>query len=238
MNLPYAAIMALSIISAILLSARGQKRLPLTTMQRWGMRYAAFVGSMIGAKLPFLLTQPSKLLTMSAWVENGKTIVFGLAFGYFAVELAKYLLEIKIKTGDTFAVPAAVGIAIGRWSCFVGGCCYGRPTTLPWGVNFGDGQPRHPTQIYEFAIHLTAAVILARLARKGLFQRQLLKLYFISYFTYRFFSEFLRPEPHMALGLTFYQWTSIVLIPIFALLWWHDANQAPMAEEPRGPARA
>ena len=226
MNWPYAAIMLASILAALALSSRGQQRLPLTLRQRWGIRYGAFVGSMIGAKLPYILTDPAKLLDAAAWAENGKTIIFGLAFGYLGVEIAKFCLNVKIKTGDSFAVPAAVGIAIGRWSCFVGGCCYGRPTSLPWGVNFGDGVPRHPTQIYEFAFHLTAAVVLAYHLRHGLFQGQLIKLYFIVYFTYRFFTEFLRPEPVMAWGLTFYQSACLVMIPIFALLWWRDAKQA------------
>jgi len=225
MNISYAAIMAVSILAALMLSARTQKPLPLTLKQRWGVRYAAFVGSMIGAKLPFVLMNPARLMEMSAWTENGKTIVFGLAFGYFGVEIAKYYLDIKVKTGDYFAVPAAVGIAIGRWSCFVGGCCFGSPTSLPWGVDFGDGVPRHPTQIYEFLFHLTAAVILTQLQRKEIFQGQLIKFYFIIYFIYRFFTEFLRPEPRVGLGLTLYQLSCLVLIPVFTALWWHDSKQ-------------
>jgi phosphatidylglycerol---prolipoprotein diacylglyceryl transferase len=205
MNISYAAIMAVSILAALMLSARTQMPLPLTLKQRWGVRYAAFVGSMIGAKLPFVLMNPARLMEMSAWTENGKTIVFGLAFGYFGVEIAKYYL--------------------GRWSCFVGGCCFGSSTSLPWGVDFGDGVPRHPTQIYEFLFHLTAAVILTQLQRKEIFQGQLIKFYFIIYFIYRFFTEFLRPEPRVGLGLTFYQLSCLVLIPVFSALWWHDSKQ-------------
>ena len=78
----YAGIMMASILTAVWLSRRNQQNLGLTTPQKWGIRYGAFVGSMIGAKLPFLVTNPQGLLNLSAWTENGKTIVFGLAFGY------------------------------------------------------------------------------------------------------------------------------------------------------------
>ena len=127
---------------------------------------------------------------------SGKTILFGLVGWYFAVELVKWRMGIKVKTGDSFAVPVAGSIAVGRLSCFAGGCCYGTPTQLPWGVIFSsvDQVPRHPTQLYELAFHLTAALVLATLPRRGVFRNQLIKLYFIGYCGYRFLSEYIRPE--------------------------------------------
>ena len=227
----YAGIMMASILTAVWLSRRNQQNLGLTTPQKWGIRYGAFVGSMIGAKLPFLVTNPQGLMNLSAWTETGKTIVFGLAFGYLGVELAKYILNVKVKTGDSFAVPVSAGIAIGRWSCFVGGCCYGKPTNLPWGVNFGDGVMRHPTQIYEFMFHLLAAMTLAWLYRLGKFRGQLIKLYILSYLCYRFLTEFLRPEPVVAGGLTFYQWSTLALLPVFLCLWWWDSKNMANREQ-------
>ena len=122
---------------------------------------------MIGAKLPFVLADWEGLASGRAWFENGKTIVFGLVGGYFGVELAKALLGVRVKTGDSFAVPVAAALAIGRLGCFVAGCCHGTVTTLPWGVDFGDGLRRHPTQLYESAFHLTAALVLAWLVHAG-----------------------------------------------------------------------
>jgi phosphatidylglycerol:prolipoprotein diacylglycerol transferase len=95
---------------------------------------------------------------------------------------------------------------------------------LPWGVDFGDHIARHPTQLYEAAFHVTAAVILLLLLRKGLFRGQLFKLYLLAYFAFRFFTEFLRPEPRLWLNLTGYQLAALALIPTFALLWWNDAR--------------
>ena len=96
------------------------------------------------SKLPFVLADREGLVSGRAWFDNGKTILFGLVGGYFGVELAKAILGVTIKTGDSFAVPVAAAVAVGRLACFVGGCCFGKPTGLPWGVDFGDGiqEPR------------------------------------------------------------------------------------------------
>jgi phosphatidylglycerol:prolipoprotein diacylglycerol transferase len=154
--------------------------------------------------------------------------MFGIVGGYFGVEAAKWTLDIRVKTGDTFAVPVAVAVAIGRLACFVGGCCYGTPTNLPWGVRFqsaGDDLARHPTQLYEAAFHLAMAGVLFRLQGQGLFRGQLVKLYILCYLAYRFFTEFIRPEPRLLLGLTGYQWATLALMPVFMWLWWRDARQ-------------
>jgi phosphatidylglycerol:prolipoprotein diacylglycerol transferase len=179
---------------------------------------------MIGAKLPFVLADWPGLLSGLAWFDNGKTIVFGLVGGYFGVEVAKRVLDIRVKTGDGFAVPVAAAVAVGRLGCFCAGCCYGAVTTLPWGVDFGDGQPRHPTQLYEFLFHGTAALGLAWLQGRGLLHGQLIKLYLLVYLVYRFATEFVRPEPVIALGLTGYQWACLALMPVFGFLWARDAR--------------
>ena len=56
--------------------------------------------------------------------------------------------------GDILVIPAGFGLAIGRIGCFLSGCCYGRPTHMPWGVQFPPGHETypsyvHPTQLYE-----------------------------------------------------------------------------------------
>jgi phosphatidylglycerol:prolipoprotein diacylglycerol transferase len=133
-------------------------------------------------------------------------------------------MNVTIKTGDSFAVSVPAAVAIGRIACFVGGCCYGKETLLPWGVNFGDGLKRHPTQLYETLFHASMAMILAWMRGRGLFRGQLIKLYIITYLFYRFATEFLRPEPQIFAGLTGYQWATIALVPVFAGLWARDAR--------------
>ncbi|MBI2823170.1 MAG: prolipoprotein diacylglyceryl transferase [Planctomycetia bacterium] len=220
----YPAIMLSAVGTAVALSRRTQGGLPLAGRERLAISLGAFCGAMIGAKLPFVLTDPAGLASGAAWFENGKTIVFGLVGGYFGVEIAKWAVDIRVKTGDSFAVPVAAAVAIGRLGCFAAGCCYGTHTALPWGVDFlGDG-PRHPTQLYEFAFHATAALVLAWLGWQGRFPGQLIKLYIIAYLAFRFALEWVRPEPVLAFGLTGYQWACAALVPVFVVLWVHDRN--------------
>jgi phosphatidylglycerol:prolipoprotein diacylglycerol transferase len=224
MNWTYAGIMTLALATGAVISRFTQSGLGLTWWERAGIGLGAFCGAMIGAKLPYVLADWDGLVSGAAWFGNGKTIMFGLVGGYFGVEIAKWALEIRVKTGDSFAVPVAAAVAIGRLACFVGGCCFGAPTTLPWGVVFPaiDMQPRHPTQLYEFAFHATAAVVLFWFGRRGWFRGQLIKLYLMAYLIYRFLTEFIRPEPQLWLGLTGYQWAALALLPLFGWLWWRD----------------
>ena len=64
--------------------------------------------------------------------------------------------------------------------------------------------------------------MLFELKRRGLFRLQLIKLYILSYLAYRFVTEWLRPEPVVALGLTAYQWAALGIAPIFGVLWVRD----------------
>lgn len=224
MNVPalYPLIMLISLAAGIALSRPRQQRLGLTGRQRLAIGLGAFCGGMLGGKLPFALADPHGPLCTQAWIGDGKTILFGLVGGYLGVEFAKFLVDVRTKTGDSFAIPLAVAIGIGRLGCFVAGCCYGVPTPLPWGVNFGDGLHRHPTQLYEAAFHLSAAGVLWLLERRNLFPTQRLKLYFLAYCLYRFLSEFIRPEVPLTGGLTGYQWSALVLIPLLIWLWYRD----------------
>lgn len=246
-NPTYIVIMATAIALCSLLVRRSQKKLPLTTEEKFGLGLGGFCGAMIGAKLPFVLYDVEGLLSGGAWFAHGKTIVCGLAGGYLGVEIAKWIMGIRIKTGDSFAAPVALAIAVGRWGCFFGGCCFGTPTSLPWGVVFPTAVddplvPRHPTQIYESLFHLTMGCVLLYLGRQGWFRGQLMKLYILTYLGYRFLTEMIRPEPRYFIGLTAYQWGAIALAIIFVWLWRRDqiamnAEAESAQKEPR-PADA
>jgi phosphatidylglycerol:prolipoprotein diacylglycerol transferase len=224
MNWAYPAIMGAALATGVVVSRRTQRPIGLTAGQRVALGLSAFCGGMLGAKLPFVLLDPPGFVSGSAWFDSGKTLVLGLVGGYFGVEAMKWALDIHTKTGDSFAAPVAAAVAVGRLACFSAGCCHGVVTDLPWGADFGDGLRRHPTQLYECAFHATFAVVLLALQSRGLLKGQLIKLYIIGYLVYRFFTEFIRPEPRLWLDLTVYQWAALAFVPIFALLWWHDAR--------------
>lgn len=221
----YSIIMGTAILVGYLLSRQSQRRLALPWYERLGVFFGAFCGAMLGAKLPFVLYDWEGMLSGVAWFQNGKTILCGLAGGYLGVEIAKWSLDIRTRTGDSFAVPVAATVAIGRLGCFHAGCCFGTPTNAPWGVVFPaiDALPRHPTQLYESTFHACAAIGLWVLIKRGVFRGNLIKLYIMTYAAYRFLTEMVRPEPRMLAGLTAYQWASLGLILIFAILWRRDA---------------
>lgn len=220
----YTLVMLVAIGTGVVLSRFSQRSLPLKGMERFGVGLGAFCGAMLGAKLPFVFSDWSGLLSGTAWFSDGKTILLGLAGGYLGVEIAKWCLDIKTRTGDSFAVPVAVAVSIGRIGCFVGGCCYGTPTDLPWGVVFSqvDSQPRHPTQIYESIFHLLVAGLMAVGIHRGWCRGQWFKIYIMVYAVYRFSTEFIRPEARFTGGLTAYQWASLCLLLCFGWLWYHD----------------
>ncbi len=217
MNWTYAAIMLVAWATAIGLLLLTRQPLGVDRRGLAAIALGAFCGGMIGAKLPFVLADWPGFLSGTAWFHDGKTIVSGLLGGYFGAMVTEWALGIQGLSCDFLAAPLAAGIGIGRLGCFQAGCCYGIPTSLPWGVNFGDGLLRHPTQLYESAFHLLAAAVLFQLQRRQMFRGQLIRVYFVAYFVFRFVTEFLRPEPRINFGLTGYQMATLLLAPFFAL---------------------
>jgi prolipoprotein diacylglyceryltransferase len=200
----------------------------LSWKQRMALTWAALVGGAFGAKIGHAVATAGNWLQAATWITDGKTITTGLLGAYLAVELAKLVLHIHVKTGDSYALPLALALAVGRWGCFFNGCCHGLPTDLSWGVDFGDGVSRHPTQIYESFFHFLMAGLLLVIIWKDVLRHQRLKLYLIAYGTYRFLTELIRPEPAWLLGLTFYQWVSLVLIVGLSVQWGFDRVPAKM----------
>jgi len=91
-------------------------------------------------------------LWLSGQAGIARSIEGAVAGGVLAIELYKRSAGIRTRTGARFALPFAVGIAVGRIGCFLSGIedfTHGTPTSLPWAHDFGDGVPRHPVQLYE-----------------------------------------------------------------------------------------
>jgi prolipoprotein diacylglyceryltransferase len=228
-------------LAVFLLARRALPKPPDLLVLPWWQRgllvLGGFVGGALGAKLPFVLRSEAGVLTGGAWLADGKTITTGLIGAYLGVELTKLALGLRVKTGDTFALPLALALAVGRWGCFFNGCCYGARTDLPWGVPFRQPDGRwarcHPTQIYEVLFHLGMVLVLWALMRAGALRWQRLKLYLIAYGAFRFLTEFIRPEPAAWLGLTFYQWVAAVLVVGLSAQWLADRRLLAAAPDPR-----
>lgn len=180
---------------------------------RWLIIAAASVGALLGSRLLGLLEKIpiSQLTWQNLLLPGGKTVVGGLLGGWLAVEIAKRFMHIHSRTGDLFAVPLCIGIAIGRIGCFFAGLTddtFGTPTSLPWGVNFGDSIPRHPTQIYEILFLALLAFALQRYDRRPHPKGAIFRFFLAAYLSWRLAIDFIKPQPHHY-GLNLIQWACI-----------------------------
>jgi len=177
------------------------------------------LAAIIGSKLLLLWAEPEyranplHLLSLD-FLRSGGVFYGGLigavSTGYLLVR--RYQLP-WWKTADAFAPGIALGQAIGRQGCFAAGCCWGKPTHLPWGVRFSalghqiTGVPIdvdiHPTQLYESFAALLIFFFLLWLHKRKRFGGQVILFYAVLYSITRFLIEFVRDDPRGDLvGLT------------------------------------
>jgi phosphatidylglycerol:prolipoprotein diacylglycerol transferase len=210
------------------LLTRNREKLP-PPQALWIIAGAA-VGGALGSKLLFWLEDP--FLTAIHWDDpaflmGGKTIVGGLLGGLIGVEWTKKRIGVTRSTGDDMALPLATGIAIGRIGCFLTGLSdhtYGTPTAGPFGVDFGDGIRRHPTQLYEIVFLLLLGFVLyrlGRLQRKGnvmLPNGAIFQLFMFGYLAFRLAVDAIKPTPHPFAGLNNIQLACIAGLLYYAIL--------------------
>jgi prolipoprotein diacylglyceryltransferase len=96
-------------------------------------------------------------------------------------------------------------------------------------VDFGDGVPRHPTQLYEAAVMAAAAVVLGRLTRRPHREGDVFKLFMVMYFALRLAVDAIKPDVRVLLGLSSLQWASLAVLVYYrhdVRRWiregWHD----------------
>jgi prolipoprotein diacylglyceryltransferase len=167
-----------------------------------------------------------------SWVilHGNKSILGGLAGGFLAGVVAKRALGYRRSTGDRYVLAIAVATAIGRVGCFLSELPLGTPTDLPWGITVspdaaaafarcpGCDLAMHPSMLYEIVFNLVAAFAIVRHGRRVPVPGDLLKLYLLAAFAFRFAVEFVRGNEVQLLGLTGPQ---LVLIPLLAWLGVH-----------------
>ncbi len=198
----------------MLILARRRDGDVLSVRDRWSIAAAALVGGALGGRVLSWLSEPAL-----EW-PVGKTIVGGLIGGLIAVELTKRAIGVRVATGDLFAMPLAVGIAIGRIGCFLSGLddrTYGTATSWPTGVDLGDGVTRHPTALYEAAFLVMLAVALMMLRRRHPRAGVEFRTFLTAYLALRFVLDFIKPGAVAALGLSAIQWACAGALAYYAI---------------------
>jgi len=217
-----------ALIMARFIARRGYLATARTPNRDPGYFIALGVGAIAGA-----VVIGSANISLAGLWQVGHSIAGAVAGGIVGVEIFKWMRGIRGSTGGQFVAPLAIGIAIGRLGCFFAGLpdyTYGVPTSLPWGVDFGDGIHRHPVQLYEsLAMLLFLGVYLRGISRgSAFFRRQGFYLFVGWYALQRFFWEFLKPYPHVAGPLNLFHFACLALLgySLFLMRRNHDARTA------------
>src|SRR5262252_5012253 len=194
------------------------------------------ISALAGAKLLLLVTDfksftadPRELLTLA---RSGGVFYGGLIVA--VVVALWYIRRVGLPlwtTCDVFAPGIALGHVIGRLGCFFAGCCFGRPTNVPWAITFTNpfaaanvgtplNVPLHPTQLYEAGAELLILIFLLVTEKKGrMFAGRTFWLYMLLYAIARYVIEFYRGDERGTVGpFSTSQFISLLLAPLAVLM--------------------
>jgi phosphatidylglycerol:prolipoprotein diacylglycerol transferase len=164
------------------------------------------VGAILGARALYVISYwKESFASQPIWevfmIQHGGLVYYGGLIGALLGGLF-FVLKRKLpfwKLSDVVAPSLALGYFFGRFGCLMNGCCYGRPTTLPWGIQFPQGHETwpnhlHPTQIYDSLLNLCLYGVLVWLFRRKKFDGEVFAAYLIGYAVIRSFVEFFRGD--------------------------------------------
>jgi phosphatidylglycerol---prolipoprotein diacylglyceryl transferase len=256
----YGFLVATAFVVGLLVAVRLARREGLDTDKVFNLGVYVALAAVVGAKvlliltdLSFYLRSPREMFSLASLQAGG--VFYGGFLGAVALALwyTRYAQLPLLKVCDVFAPAVSLGHAIGRLGCFSAGCCYGKPTSLPWGVTFTDpyshdmfGTPLgirlHPTQLYEALAETMIFFLLLARFRKKQFDGQVMALYVGVYGVVRFCLEFVRDDPDR--GFVFGGWMStsqfiaIIMMAAAAMFWaWKRMAPKPQPQPAVRPAR-
>jgi phosphatidylglycerol:prolipoprotein diacylglycerol transferase len=253
----YGVFLAIAFLCAILITVKLAARDGLPRERIYDLSLWMLLAALVGSKVLMLFTEPEyrenplQLVSLDFLRSGG--VFYG---GLLGAVIAGYLLMKRYqlpwwKTADACAPGIAIGNFFGRQGCFAAGCCWGEPTTLPWGVKFSDlghqitGVPNHtylhPTQLYESFLMLIVFLFLLWLHKRKRFSGQVILAYALLYSVIRFFIEFVRDDPRGDIfgltsltGLSTSQLISIVVgisALVILVLRWRRAQQIEKTDD-------
>jgi phosphatidylglycerol:prolipoprotein diacylglycerol transferase len=256
----YGFMLALSFLAGIYVAKRRAGKFGIEPNHIMDLSVYIILGAVIGSRLlyvAFHLDEYRNILDMFALWEGGATLYGGLIL----TVLLSYIFTVKhrlnfLDVADVISPSIALGILFTRAGCFLSGCCYGKPTFLPWGIQFPDGCAAHyysrqmadtlslpsvhlhPTQLYASMYGLVIFLLLIlfeRLVRKrGATFGAFLVLYGISRFILDFF-RYYEENMRVFLELTLNQFLSIGLVGLGVVLLLRKVGEngvEPAVQEP------
>lgn len=204
------------------------------------------VGAVVGARALYVIShwkdEFARQPFMHIFNMRSGLVYYG---GLIGASLATILYARRAKLplwrlADVMAPSIPLGHAFGRVGCFMTGCCFGRPTDLPWAVHFPkehwtQGIAVHPTQLYESLLNLIFYAFLAWFFRRRKFDGQVFAVYLAGYAVLRAFTETFRGD------YTKYYWggiatpgqvVSLLILLLGAGLWWWTRPRRTIKQQP------
>lgn len=210
----------------------------LTTQEVDDMLFYIALGVILGGRMGYVLFyQPGYFLQNP--LEIFAIWQGGMSFhgGFLGVLVAMLFFVHKhnkqwLKIMDFVAPLVTIGLGAGRLGNFINGELWGRPTEVPWGMIFPhvDNLPRHPSQLYEFALEgIALFVLLWFYSQKPRPVGAVSGLFLVGYGIFRFLAEFTRePDSYLgllSLGLSMGQWLSLPMVLVGVWMFYRATNK-------------
>lgn len=244
----YGVLVAAGVLLGLWYARRQAPRAGLAPQSVWSIGIYMILAALIGAKVwlifsawDFYRANPGQIFSLATFQSAG-TFYGGVLGAILMIAAYTWYKRIPIlPLFDTFAAALPLGHAIGRLGCFAAGCCFGKPTSMPWAVTFTNSLaariagtplrvPLHPTQLYEAGAEFCNFVFLIWLGRRQQFSGQIIAAYLILYGLERGTIEFFRGDPGRTLmfhgTVSLMQIVSVALIAGGCYLWWRGLRGA------------
>lgn len=180
----------------------------------WDAALVTMISAFVGARLLHVIYENPEIYLQNPWAVfyfwNGGFVFYG---GALAVVTAGWFF-LRRRTAqplayfDLFTPIGSLAYAIGRWGCFLAGCCYGLQCDLPWAV-----AGRHPTQLYASFWEFGVLLILLGLEKKNQKPGKIFFLWLILHAMGRILMESFRDDFRGAVPLvSISTWISLGLI--------------------------
>jgi len=254
----YGVLVAAGFVAGLWCAHRQAPRAGISPRKIWNLGVYGIVVALAVSKLwlifsdlNYYVAHPRTIFSL-ATIQSGGVFYGGVIGGLAWVFLYTHFQKMPfLGVLDVSAAGVALGHGIGRIGCFAAGCCYGKPTSLPWGVTFTSpiaarlsGTPLHvalhPTELYGSAAEFLNFLLLIWLWKRQRFSGQLIGAYFILYGFERGTIEFFRGDPGRTLmfhgAVSLMQFVSVGLILTGASLWWRGLHRGSAIEHAAGGA--
>jgi phosphatidylglycerol:prolipoprotein diacylglycerol transferase len=232
----YGILAAAAFLVAFGTASRRAPRVGIRSEDVFNLAPWIIIGAVVGARVLYVISYWDKEFAGRPWTQifnmrSGLVYYGGLIGSSLGTIIFCRKARLPLwRMADVMAPSIALGHAFGRVGCFMTGCCYGRPTDLPWAVHFPKehwthGIGVHPTQLYESSLNFLFYMFLAWLYRRRKFDGQIFAIYLIGYALIRAFVEFFRGDYDLSQfhfgGLASPgQTVSIFILAAGLALWW------------------